>query len=531
MPEGGKVTPISSSIIARVTQAARYVITGNADGWFPAGQPLKPQAPPEVKGRQFDYSTYVNTTYTPRASEPVSFADLRGLADNCDILSAAIETRKDQMEALDWNIRIAPDDTNKRKSATAEQQKRIDAITEFFQYPDKVNTFEQWQRQLLDDMFIIDAPCLYKRRDRKGRLFGLELIDGSTIKILLDDSGRRPLPPDPAYQQIIKGIPATNYTSDELLYLVHNPRTHKVYGRSHVEQVLITVNTLIRRALHQLEYYREGSQPDAFLGLPKEWTTDQIRDFQKNFDAMMAGNLAMRRRLRFMPGEFKYQETKPPQLKDEYDEWLARIVCYVFSLPPTPFIKQMNRATAESSHDAALEEGLAPLQKWMRKNMNRIIAVDFDSPDLEFAWVDDREQDPLQAAQIREGDTAKGIISIDEARQSIGLDPLGGAFAVPMALTATGYVAVKSPEEQQADNDAQQQATQSLAEAHAKQGANNGQNDNKHGGGDEGGAQDKTPPKGEKAKPEAGKVFKGLKKKPNPYLLTTGHRHEHRERA
>jgi hypothetical protein len=50
-----------------------------------------------------------------------------------------------------------------------------------------------------------------------------------------------------------------------------------------------------------------------------------------------------------------------------------------------------------------------PLQKWMRKNMNRIIAVDFESPDLEFAWVDDREQDPLQAAQIREGDTSKGI--------------------------------------------------------------------------------------------------------------------------
>jgi hypothetical protein len=109
------------------------------------------------------------------------------------------------------------------------------------QYPDKVNTWEQWQRQLLDDMFVIDAPCLYKCLDRKGRLYSLDLIDGATIKILLDDSGRRPFPPDPAYQQVIKGLPATNYTSDELLYLMHNPRSHKVYGRSHVEQVLLTV--------------------------------------------------------------------------------------------------------------------------------------------------------------------------------------------------------------------------------------------------------------------------------------------------
>ncbi|HEX3747604.1 MAG TPA: phage portal protein [Bryobacteraceae bacterium] len=522
MPEGGKVTPISPGVVARVTRAARYVITGNADGWFPAGQPLTPQAPPEVRGRQFDYPTYVNTTYTPRAGEPISFQDLRGLADNCDILSSAIETRKDQMEALEWNIRIKADDNNKRTTATAEQQKRIDAITDFLQYPDKINSWEQWQRQLLDDMFVIDAPCLYKRKDRKGRLYGLEIIDGASIKILIDDSGRRPLPPDPAYQQIIKGMPATNYTSDELLYWMHNPRSHKVYGRSHVEQVILTVNTLIRRALFQLEYYKEGSQPDAFLGLPKEWNSEQIIAFQKNFDAMMAGNLAMRRRLKFMPGEFKYQETKAPQLKDEYDEWLARIICYVFSLAPTPFIKQMNRATAESSHDAALEEGLAPLQKWMRKNVNRVIAVDFDSSDLEFAYVDDREQDPLQAAQINQIYVQAGIMSVDETRENIGLVPLGGAAAVAMPLTATGFVAPKTPEEQQADADAQTQAMQAAAEARAKAGqngaqSNGNQNDPKHGGGDAPPSKDTDDAK--KAAPA------NLKKKPNPYLLMTGRRH------
>src|ERR1700712_2083373 len=102
MPEGGRVTPITPGIIARVTQAVRYMITGNSSTYFPAGQPLKPQAPDDVKGRQFDYQTYINTNYTPRGNEAISFADLRALADNCDILSAAIETRKDQMEALEW---------------------------------------------------------------------------------------------------------------------------------------------------------------------------------------------------------------------------------------------------------------------------------------------------------------------------------------------------------------------------------------------------------------------------------------------
>jgi hypothetical protein len=38
-------------------------------------------------------------------------------------------------------------------------------------------------------------------------LFALEPVDGATIRRVLDNTGRTPLPPDPAYQQIIKGLP------------------------------------------------------------------------------------------------------------------------------------------------------------------------------------------------------------------------------------------------------------------------------------------------------------------------------------
>jgi hypothetical protein len=123
------------------------------------------------------------------------------------------------------------------------------------------------------------------------------------------------------------------------------------------------------------------------------------------------------------------------------------------------------------------------------------------------------------------------FISLDEARQSIGLDPLGGAFATPMALTANGYVAIKSPEEQDAAAQAQQQAASDAAAA--RMGHNGGPQMDEHGGGDEGSTQgkdQKAPAKGKK--PEAAdKMLKGLKKKPNPYLLTTDHRHGSHELA
>jgi len=530
MPEGGKVTPIPSGVISRITQAARYVISGVApDAWFGPFQPLRPMAPAEVKGRTWDYPTGLNLNYTPRSSEGISFEDMRGLADNCDVLRAVIETRKDQIEALDWGVKVKPlDGDKKRVTATSDQLNRIDKITAFMESPDKERGFDPWMRMFLEDVFVIDAASVYRWPDRKGNLYALKIIDGAKIKPLVDDYGCRPLPPDPAYQEILKGVPAVDYTSDELLYLIRNPRSNKLYGYSHVEQIIITVNTAIRRALSQLEYYREGSQPDALIGLPKEWTQEQISDFQKWWDALLAGNLGMRRRARFLPGDFKYQATKEPVLKDDYDDFLNRVICFVFSISPTPLVKANNRAVADSQHDQAREEGLAPLQKLIRKFWNRIITEDFKSPDLVFDYQDDREMDPEVAATIRQGDVKAGIISIDEARDGMGEDALGGAFATPMALTATGYVAIKSQEEQDADNQAQQQAMSDAAAARMGHNGGPSLNDEHAGGDGQGGDGPKQPKPKNKAnqKDDAKKLAQAdLKKKPNPYLLMTGKSH------
>jgi hypothetical protein len=69
-------------------------------------------------------------------------------------------------------------------------------------------------------------------------------------------------------------------------------------------------------------------------GLPKEWTADQIRSFQDYLDSLMSGNL-------------------------------ARIICYAFSVPVSPFVSQVNRATRETMRQKATQEGLVPLKAWV----------------------------------------------------------------------------------------------------------------------------------------------------------------------
>ena len=56
-----------------------------------------------------------------------------------------------------------------------------------------------------EDMLVIDAATVYPRYARGGSLYSLDVIDGATIKPLIGEDGRAPEPPDPAYQQILKG--------------------------------------------------------------------------------------------------------------------------------------------------------------------------------------------------------------------------------------------------------------------------------------------------------------------------------------
>ena len=367
-------TPIEQSMIDRVVQGVKYVVTGNTpNSWFGADQPIQPVAQEQAQARQIDYIAALNTSISARDYDgsPVKdkFSQLRGLADAWDLLRIVIETRKDQVCSLQWGIRYK--DENKKPDA------QIEAIKDFFEFPNKVNNHETWLRAVLEDLFVLDAPCVYPRMTKGGGLYCLDLMDGSSIKKVIDNSGRTPLPPEPAYQQILKGMPAVNYSLDELVYMPRNIRTHKLYGYSPVEQIIVTINIALRRQVGQFSYYSEGNIPEALASVPPEWSVNQVREFQEYWDAIIEGNAAQRRKLKFIPHGVGYIPTKEPVLKDEYDEWLARVICYAFSVSNQAFAKMMNRATAETAQDMATDEGLIPLVNWVKNFHNYIIIILF----------------------------------------------------------------------------------------------------------------------------------------------------------
>ena len=252
----------------------------------------------------------------------------------------------------------------------------------------------------------------------------LEPIDPGNVKKLINVDGRTPLPPEPAYQQAVKGMPATQYTVDEMVYAARNQRTNRIYGYGPVEQVLTTVNIALRRQLSQLEYYTAGSIPDMIIGVPETWTPDQIAQFQTWWDSILSGNTAERRRARFVPGGVNPVALNAERVKDEWDDWLARIVCYAFSLPYEALVREVNRATAETSREASLEQGLEPLKLWWKDVMDELIERAYGAADLEFVYEDEEINDPSVKAQVwRTMTGGKAWAKPSEAREAYGLPP------------------------------------------------------------------------------------------------------------
>lgn len=200
----GKIT----SLAADVVQMFAHGVSNIGNAWFGPSQPLEPVAPKEqTSGRQFDYATSFNVNSRPRQGEALTYDHLRAFADNYDLLRIIIETRKDQMAKLPWVIRLK-DKPNTDADEALVHDARCEELTNFFAFPDKEHSWDAWLRMLLEDLLVIDAPVVYTRRTRGGEVYAVEPIDGATIKRVLDIYGRTPLPPEAAYQQILKGLPA-----------------------------------------------------------------------------------------------------------------------------------------------------------------------------------------------------------------------------------------------------------------------------------------------------------------------------------
>jgi hypothetical protein len=435
-----KATTIPREVVQAVSDGGRFPDTQVGEGWMNPGRPITHVIAEEVDSRRYDYDTATNLRYMPKIGEGVPFQMLRAFAGSYDLLRIVIERRKDQIEGHEWKV-VPRKRTLTMPSTSGKDDARVEALTAFFEHPSSELDWSQWLRAALEDLLVCDGIAVVPRRTLAGDVYSLDLVDVATIKRIIDDRGFTPAPPDIAYQQIVKGIPASDFTTEELYYWLRNPATYRLYGMSPVEWIVITVQTALNRQASTLSHFTDGNMPDALMGLPDTWNLDTVREFQSYWDSLVGGKLDQRRgKMKFVPFDpSKLKELKQPDLKQDFDEWLARLICFAFSIAPTGLIKDQNRATAATGKEQATEDGLMPLLSFIKRRMDFIIQRVAGYTDLEWTWERKKEVDPLQQAQIHNFYVGMKVLTPDEVREDLGKAALtpeqrAEAFPAPPAI-------------------------------------------------------------------------------------------------
>lgn len=410
---------------------------------------------------------------------PVPFAVLRRMADQCDLVRRCIEIRKSDITGLKWSFTLSDTtvsqimqdegETNRAVAAKKGRDKylnQINQLTEFWQTPDRLNGYEwaDWVGGFLEEHFVLDAVAVYPHPTLGGDLHSLEILDGATIKPLLDHRGARPSPPAPAYQQILWGFPRgefqasaepdDEYAADQLAYIVRNRRTFTPYGMSVVEQSLPAAALWLERQQWLRSEYTDGVTATAYLtmkeGQGEEWTPDQRRMWEESINDTVAGNTARRHRLRLLIPGMDVVETGQidEKYKQEYDEFLIKRVGSNFGVQPTqlgviPRTGIGGRGQQQGEQEEAETTSQKPLMEWLTDQVNSLSRAYLGAPSAITLRFDggDSDEDELQQANTAHVLVSFGGKTLNDFRNDQGLTPFPIPEAdEPMVITPTGPV-------------------------------------------------------------------------------------------
>jgi hypothetical protein len=454
---------------------------------FGPGTPITPGAINPVREdgrpdpRRYEYQVAQNINVTETRLVP--FKTLRASADQIDILRRCIEVIKNKVTGLDWDIVLGTDASEKiaatsggdhvRAMAKAREKytDEINRMRVFWENPDRANglTFSDWLMIALEEILVIDAWAIWPQRSVGGDLFGLQILDGSTIKPLLDDRGMRPMAPNAAFQQILYGFPRAEFTAndddpsadgeftaDDLQYLVRNRRTTSVYGFSPTERALPLADIYLRRQQWIRAEYTDGVLPELMFTTDENWGTnpDLLRAYENIFNDDLAGQTQQRKRLRLLPaGMTPVQfEGYGEKFKDTLDDYLITSICGHYGVQPA----EIGFAPKGGLGGAGFEEGRAesaeaigtqPLVNWISKMLTNISYTYLGMPrELEFKLMTSKRLDNETNARKNQIEVTSGGKTINERRSELGLPLLDTPQADMPILMAGASTFLFSPD-------------------------------------------------------------------------------------
>lgn len=405
-----------------------------------------------VRGKrpQFLYQTYGKGV--PRHEDIVTAKMLMDTAP----VSIMVDTILTNITTTEWTI------TPKTEDPSEEEQRAAEELEKWLQgnFNQNDETFDHLLKKIVKDILAIDAGVVELVPNSEGLLEEMYVRDGATFVKNPDRFDRLPPAPEPAYYQfplstktqglkrgksmgeIADELSATKYlyssaqkeeipfSRDELVWFEQNPRTHTPYGLGKVQKVKTQVETVLNANLHNNKFFSDNQYSEGALWI--DGNKKQIENFRDYWEDEIEGNP---HKLPIVGGSDAEWQSFTPAPKDlqfiESQEFYIKFVAMVFGLNQHEIgdIADINRATAKEQKSTVWRKTLLPMMDSIAARFNSEILPwreEYQRVDteLEFEWVIDKPELERMEVQTQKEKLEANMITLNEARDEIGLDPL-----------------------------------------------------------------------------------------------------------
>jgi hypothetical protein len=378
----------------------------------------------EMEPRSFQFIPSINSTIVPRIGYGrLPFSVLRDYAETVPEVSMCIRLLTEELKSFVPTIEDDqgnPVDDENLKWMTSS--------------PDRFNPWPVWLSQFMYNVLVYDAGCSFLMRDSTGKVNGSRVIDGSTIFILIDEDGNPPMPPAPAYEQVIWNTPYGLFNTRELWY---KPRQRRgdPYGYSPIEDALVPIQLLKRLWNREYQKYKVGNIPEMAIALPEGFVNNgdvnSIFNFEEDYNDRMSGSDEELARLRFLPAGSQVLSTKDITFNQASYDVATNAVRLAYGIPQsevgqTPSMGLGGKGYAEAMQSAFYRQALAPMISYLESHFNDIITINHIQGrkfKLEFPpdTIDPQKELDKWTTLFK-----SGLARRDESRTGVGLEKIGG---------------------------------------------------------------------------------------------------------
>jgi hypothetical protein len=423
--KSGTPAPITAAVMAQGM---------NSTAIFGPGQPLQPATGYSLRPRATDYPVGVNINLSPRTAwGRTSYETIKAIIDAYDVARMCINHKIDEIRSME--LMFQPAD-----GVSGDVDAAIDAARAALSRPDRVNPYDTWIGLLLEGALRYDSTALYHRRNMEGDVIGFEVLDGTTIFPYIDEHGRRPEPPAPAFWQKIKGLTDKWFTTDDIIFERFRPQPDSPFGLAPIESVLLTANTDMRFQWHFLQLFTDGTIPGGLINLPADVSgPDQVAEWQDYWDAFTQGDQSILHRLIAVPNGTTVTNTKPETFDAAFPHYLMTRVAAAFGVVPQDLglIEDVNRANGETQVDIQFRVNTLPWVRFVEGILNRYLQGTLGLPVK--VSLDTGRDDKDRAAETARwvAGIQNGAVSPDEWRsEGFGL-PVDNENPVPRGIIST----------------------------------------------------------------------------------------------